>query len=503
MKATPTLSTRPLAVRDAWLARLGPARATALLLAALAVPQLVLAGHLGLITDEAHYALYGLHLDWSYFDHPPLVGWLQALVLTVASGELALRLWAIVLSAASGALLYRLVRRLFPDESPWTACVAVALWATSPIVHFTGIALVPEDVLLPAALLVMHALVSVLRWGSLRQWLLLGAALGLAGLAKYTAASLVVGVAGALLLSHRARDLRGPGPWLAMAVAALLVAPVVLWNASHDWVSFRYQLHHGTAGRSWSVVNFLESRAGELLAYGPALVIGGLAGGWEALRRERAEPGVRLALLLAVPVLLLFWPPSGRELTLPHWTQLLWVALAVLAARWYLRGWARAARRRLLLTGGTWCALALLALHLVGLGLGPADPVGLLRAPVTGWERAAATAVRLRDGLPSRPGPAPVLFIDHWTKASRLAWYARPAAVQVLGQRRTQFDLWFGKPAAGARGILVAWDSPGPPDPLEDLARFEHVRLLEEQPVEERGGRIATFRFWECDGFRP
>jgi len=34
---------------------------------------------LGLSVDEAHYALYGLHLDWSYFDHPPLVGWLQAL----------------------------------------------------------------------------------------------------------------------------------------------------------------------------------------------------------------------------------------------------------------------------------------------------------------------------------------------------------------------------------------------------------------------------------------
>ena len=24
--------------------------------------------------DEAHYALYAEHLDWSYFDHPPLVG---------------------------------------------------------------------------------------------------------------------------------------------------------------------------------------------------------------------------------------------------------------------------------------------------------------------------------------------------------------------------------------------------------------------------------------------
>jgi len=34
---------------------------------------------LGLSVDEAHYALYALHPDLSYFDHPPLVGWLQIL----------------------------------------------------------------------------------------------------------------------------------------------------------------------------------------------------------------------------------------------------------------------------------------------------------------------------------------------------------------------------------------------------------------------------------------
>ena len=39
---------------------------------------LALATSIGLSPDEAHYALYGAHLDFSYFDHPGLVGWLQA-----------------------------------------------------------------------------------------------------------------------------------------------------------------------------------------------------------------------------------------------------------------------------------------------------------------------------------------------------------------------------------------------------------------------------------------
>ena len=31
----------------------------------------------GLSVDEAHYLLYALHPALSYFDHPPLVGWVQ------------------------------------------------------------------------------------------------------------------------------------------------------------------------------------------------------------------------------------------------------------------------------------------------------------------------------------------------------------------------------------------------------------------------------------------
>ena len=35
---------------------------------------LVLALGFHLSPDEAHYAMYAAHPDWSYYDHPPLVG---------------------------------------------------------------------------------------------------------------------------------------------------------------------------------------------------------------------------------------------------------------------------------------------------------------------------------------------------------------------------------------------------------------------------------------------
>ena len=41
---------------------------------------LLIIQNIGLGVDESHYAMYALHLDWSYFDHPPLVGWLLGLM---------------------------------------------------------------------------------------------------------------------------------------------------------------------------------------------------------------------------------------------------------------------------------------------------------------------------------------------------------------------------------------------------------------------------------------
>src|SRR5207247_3446378 len=65
-------------------------------------------------------------------------------------------------------------------------------------------------------------------------------------LSKYVGVLLIVSLAGFLLATRRPR---GFVPLLgACALAAVLFSPVVVWNAHHDWTSFRYQFvsrHHG------------------------------------------------------------------------------------------------------------------------------------------------------------------------------------------------------------------------------------------------------------------
>ncbi|NCU93095.1 MAG: glycosyl transferase, partial [Burkholderiaceae bacterium] len=49
-----------------------------------------------LSVDEAHYALYADRLAWSYFDHPPLVGWIQWPLVAINAPDGILRLIPIV-----------------------------------------------------------------------------------------------------------------------------------------------------------------------------------------------------------------------------------------------------------------------------------------------------------------------------------------------------------------------------------------------------------------------
>ena len=47
---------------------------------------------MGLSVDEAHYALYAQYLALSYFDHPPLVGWIQWPLVALNAPDAVLRL---------------------------------------------------------------------------------------------------------------------------------------------------------------------------------------------------------------------------------------------------------------------------------------------------------------------------------------------------------------------------------------------------------------------------
>ena len=91
-----------------------PAAARSLVAAGVLL-HLLLAASVGLSPDEAHYALYGLHPDWSYYDHPPLVGWLQWVFVRAGGSDLAMRVVPMLCWAASAVGVARATAVLWPN----------------------------------------------------------------------------------------------------------------------------------------------------------------------------------------------------------------------------------------------------------------------------------------------------------------------------------------------------------------------------------------------------
>jgi 4-amino-4-deoxy-L-arabinose transferase-like glycosyltransferase len=483
--------------------RLTPLQATWLLIAATTLLRLIAAGSVGLSVDEAHYALYGLRLDWSYFDHPPMIGWLQAIALQFSDSDLSMRVIPVLLFGATSWVLYRVTLTLFSHETPWLGFISVALLQSGVILQLIGMAMLPDTPLLLLGLLLLWVLHGIVIENRVRYWLWLGVLLGLAALSKYTSITLLVTVILALTMSKQWRQLRTPWPWLAIVAGSILILPILYWNYRHDWISFLYQFHHGTGKSSWEWTRFFESEGAQLLAYGPGLFVFGLIALVAELKQWR-KSGVWLCLSFAIPVLLLFGMGAGYEMTLPHWTSLGWVGLAPLAAYWLHRHW-QSFWVRIGIRSAMVYSLVVIAI-IFSEFISPWMPFKDNENPLRdlyGWAQAANRAEQLCLKMSAeQAGSTPSLFTDNWTYASRLAWYARPASVLVTDSRYDQFDLWFGSPTNGARGILVLWPDQHAVPATGGIGQFTSCELRDSLPVSSHGHLISTFSFYACYGFR-
>ena len=228
--------------------------AAPLLLLALTVLRLVVAAYTPLSADEAYYWVWSRALAESYLDHPPMVAlWIR--IGTFFAGETALgvRLLGPLAAAAGSFLLAGTAEALFPGRRLGIPA-AVSAERNADAGRGRG-----DHDAGHAAGVLRHAWRSG-RWRGCsadgRWWLLVGAALGLALDSKYTAVLIGAGIPLWLAWVPQLRgEFRRPWLWAGGAVAVLLFAPVVAWNAQHGWASFARQggrtgdWHPAAAGR--------------------------------------------------------------------------------------------------------------------------------------------------------------------------------------------------------------------------------------------------------------
>jgi 4-amino-4-deoxy-L-arabinose transferase-like glycosyltransferase len=451
--------------------------------------------------DEAHYALYGKLLDWSYFDHPPMVGWLQSISLLWGESEFALRILPILLSALSLLLLFKLTREEFGEKA---AFLTLLLFISAPILQVLPFGMIPETPLILCGLLNIWILKRIIKNNGeqIGDWLLLGLILGIAGLSKYTGITLAFSTFIALSLHFKMSLSRQAGFYLAGFIAALCITPVIYWNINNDWISILYQLNHSAGKSEVSLQAAATMQVTQLASYGPLLYIFGLVviitRLKSKLKHKLENKQVNLWLIFALPILILFSFLSAKGRSLPHWTELGVILMMPLIAQFILANWSSAGKNK---------ATKILIISLASLSLLLTLVVQVLLtvpkiqfpdyghplADLKGWKE-------ISQQVQQQAQPGDSIFIPNWSHASRVAWYARPLPVKVLDTRFDQFDLWFGSAEVGDSG-LVLLNASRKGFKEKSLKKFEQCEFSSELEIKIESSVVNYFKVYRCNNY--
>ena len=462
---------------SAW--HLSPRDYVVLIVLASLIGRVILAATVGLGVDESYQVSVSRPLSLSYFEHPPLAFWIPGIVasITGSTNAVLLRLPFILLFAGTTWMMYRLTARLFGERAG--AIAALVLNITPVLSVSTGGWVLPDGPLMFWMLASALCLERVLLPRSPTQrsqgtptlwWIGAGACAGLAMLSKYHGVFLLAGTGLFVVTNRRARRwLRQPAPYVGAVISVLVISPVLLWNAQHDWVSFRFQGARG-GPHGLHLVSFLQNIGGQLAYLLPwigiplAIVLGRIVleavrNAWRGADRAR-DASVRalddartraaqwwLACLAIGPIAAFTLIALGGHRGLPHWEAPGWLLVIPLLAERVdvrlARGRSRTARRTRAWLIGSTAAFALIIVALATQAtLGWANqlsPTLFARndpsLETLDWrDLRSALAPMLRDAGSNAGGSAsarPFVAATNWIDAGKIA-YAMNGAADVV-----------------------------------------------------------------------
>lgn len=321
-----TLATTPAPHRTAFAGR--PVLAIA---AAVAAVLAVASARGSYFFDELYFLMAGRgHLAWGYFDQPPLVPALAALLDHVAPGSLLVFRLPVTLGAAATVVLAAAIARELAGARGAQVLAAGAVAVSSVTIGSHWLATYTLDPMWWSLIVWLVA-----RWVRVRDDRLLlvaGVVTGLSLNTKFLVPALWVGILAAVALCGPRELLRRPALWLGWLLAAAMTGPTLAWQALHGWP----YLQMGAVVRAEfdGPVGFSVGAALSFGLVGLVLAVIGLA---RALRRRHPSAWLAVTGVLVIAAMLGL---HGRS----YYVVSLVPALAALGAV-ELRAWARGRAR--------------------------------------------------------------------------------------------------------------------------------------------------------------
>ena len=453
---------------------------------------------LELYPDEAQYWWWAQTPDLGYFSKPPLIAWIiRATTSVFGDSEWAIRLAMPLLHGAAALLLFGIGRASFP-ERPGVAFWSALAYLTLPGVSYSsGLASTDAPLLLFWAL-ALFALIRAVQTNAWRWAILCGAAVGLGVLAKYAMLFFGAGAVLAAVLSPQLRKfLIGRRGISAVAIAAVIVAPNMAWNATHHFAT----LGHIEANADWMRARFdplhlVEFLGGQFGVFGPVLMAAWLAALWRlARRRERRMEEIALAAFGIAPLVLIAAQSFVADAN-ANWAATAYVAAVPLAIAEILSFWPRVA---------LWVSFALHGILLVVLWVilvwpQTAEPLGVgnVFKRQEGW-RVLSDAVSAQFAK----GGYALIVTDNRSVTAELLYYLHPRGLPVRiwdsdHASHNHFQMTMRLTPLAPRALLFV----EPENAAQVLSTFESNRLVDRVAAPVGGRHVRVMNLYDVNGYR-
>lgn len=451
--------------------------------------------------DEAYYWMWGQHPALSYFDHPPLHGWLLGIVAQLFGWHpFNTRLLTWFTLFGTFAIFWSWAQRLAPDDPPRYFWQTAAIYLATPVLFLMSTMAFHDHLLLVLVLASAHFFLKFAdHWeegGRSVRDLYLGAfCLGLAVLTKYNAVFLGLGFGLMVLIRPKLRSaLASPHLYLAALLSIAMQAPVLYWNIAEGFASYKFHLSDRLTA-SWGSLNTwypLDFVANMALVLSPGLFLALFRLPFDKSqtafeRRARTLTltvfGLSTAIFLAVSLFVyvyFYWNIVG-------YASLIVIAFRYLGQRWLFR---------LHLLFG----LVMATLVTVNFTVLPVVPFFGLpdwgTAANYGWVELAAEV----DALHGQH-PGAFLAATRYTYAAQLGFQLHDPNVTSFNTLRDQYDFWTDRQALAGKDAIIVADGAWPINFAQ--TQFEKMTLLKDVVITRLGRTVTSFQVYLGENYMP
>jgi len=288
--------------------------------------------------DEVYYLSYAHHLQWNYFDHPPMVALLIRLTTFNLNFTNAffVRLGPIVLAAINTLLIFNITRKLKNEAAGFIAALLFTASAYCSVI--SGLFIMPDAPqiffwIIATGLLIDCISPNITRNRLNLNLILFGIVAGLCTMSKIHGIFLWFGLFLYAIITYR-KLLLNSYFYISGLITALIVSPVLIWNIHNKFITYSFHSSRVTLNNGIHLLGFARELLGSILYNNPinyVLIVMTLI----AITRKQSAikpQTVKLLLFTSLPLIVILLFTALFRDTLPHWPGPAYITLIILTA---------------------------------------------------------------------------------------------------------------------------------------------------------------------------